>query len=91
MERGYGTDALMTLLRFAFEEMNLNRVSLDVYDFNTRGIAAYLKCGFAEEGRRRHARYQDGAHHDVIAMSILRDEWAVHVRISEGTDPPPTP
>jgi RimJ/RimL family protein N-acetyltransferase len=74
--RGYGSDALRTLLRFAFGEMNLHRVDLDVYDFNTRGIAAYRKCGFVEEGRRRHARYQDGTYHDVVKMSVLRDEWA---------------
>lgn len=89
--KGYGSDALMTLLRFAFEEMNLNRVSLDVYDFNDRGLAAYRKCGFVEEGRRRRARYQDGDHHDVVAMSILRDDWANQVAASGGTDPPPTP
>jgi RimJ/RimL family protein N-acetyltransferase len=73
--KGYGSDALMTLLRFAFEEMNLNRVSLDVYDFNERGQASYRKCGFVEEGRRRHARYQRGTYHDKVAMAILRDEW----------------
>jgi RimJ/RimL family protein N-acetyltransferase len=73
--RGYGSDALRTLLGFAFGEMNLHRVDLDVYDFNARGIAAYRKCGFVEEGRRRHARYHDGAYHDVIKMSVLRAEW----------------
>ena len=70
--KGYGSDALRTLLRFAFEEMNLHRVELDVYDFNARGIASYRKCGFVEEGRRRHARYQDGAYCDVVKMSVLR-------------------
>lgn len=77
--KGYGSDALMTLLRFAFEEMNLNRVSLDVYEFNAPGLAAYRKCGFTEEGRRRRAMYQGGAYHDVVAMAILRHEWAARV------------
>lgn len=72
--RGYGSDALATLLRFAFEEMGLHRVSLDVYDFNARARAAYRNCGFVEEGRRRGARYQGGAYHDVVAMSLLRAE-----------------
>lgn len=73
--KGYGTDALMTLLRFAFEEMNLNRVELDVFDFNERGIAAYRKCGFVEEGRRRQALYRGGKYHDVLVMGVLRGEW----------------
>lgn len=75
--RGYGSDALRTLMSFVFGEMNLNRLDLDVFGFNTRALAAYRKCGFIEEGRRRRAQYTRGAYHDVIIMSILRDEWAV--------------
>ena len=73
--RGYGTDALRTLVRFGFEEMNLNRIALDVYDFNERAIASYLKTGFAEEGRRRKDIYRDGRYVDVVMMSVLRAEW----------------
>ena len=73
--RGYGTDALRTLVRFGFEEMNLNRIALDVYDFNERAIASYLKCGFIEEGRRRQDIYKGGRYIDVVMMSLLRDDW----------------
>ena len=59
--RGYGTDAMLTLLRFGFDEMNLNRISLIVLAENARGIAAYRKCGFVEEGRLRQEWYQRGA------------------------------
>ena len=72
--KGYGSDALRTLLRFAFDEMNLNRVELDVFAFNERAIAAYRKCGFVEEGRRRQALYRGGAYHDVLVMSVLRGD-----------------
>lgn len=73
--RGYGSDAMRTLMRFVFEEMNLNRLDLDVFAFNTRAIATYQKLGFVEEGRRRGAQYARGVQHDVISMSVLRDEW----------------
>jgi RimJ/RimL family protein N-acetyltransferase len=73
--KGYGSDTLMTLLRFAFEEMNLNRVELDVFDFNERAIASYRKCGFIEEGRRRQALYKGGEYHDVLVMGVLRAEF----------------
>jgi RimJ/RimL family protein N-acetyltransferase len=72
--KGYGTDALRTLVRFAFDEMNLQRVELTVYDFNERGQAAYRKAGFVEEGRRREAIYTEGAYHDLIVMSVLKEE-----------------
>jgi RimJ/RimL family protein N-acetyltransferase len=73
--RGYGTDALRTLLRFGFQEMNLNRIALDVFDFNERAIACYRKCGFVEEGRRRKDLWRDGRYVDVVMMAVLRSEW----------------
>jgi RimJ/RimL family protein N-acetyltransferase len=73
--RGFGSDALRTLVRFAFEEVNLNRIALDVYDFNERAIASYRKCGFVEEGRRRKDAYREGAYHDIVMMSVLREDW----------------
>lgn len=72
---GYGTDAMRTMLRFAFREMNLHRIQLDVYDHNARAIASYGKCGFVEEGRRRQAAYREGRYLDVIVMGVLRDDF----------------
>ena len=74
---GYGTDAIVTLLRFGFHEMNLNRVWLDVYEFNERAQACYKKCGFVEEGRLRQNIYQEGRYWDTIIMGILRSEFDV--------------
>jgi RimJ/RimL family protein N-acetyltransferase len=73
--RGYGTDAVRTLVRFGFEEMNLNRIDLHAYDFNAGGLAAYRKCDFVEEGRMREAHWSEGAYHDIVIMSVLRDEY----------------
>ncbi len=73
--KGYGTDATRTLLRFAFEQLGLNRVELEVYDFNPRAIRAYEKAGFRRDGVRRQALYRDGAFHDVYLMGILREDW----------------
>jgi RimJ/RimL family protein N-acetyltransferase len=74
--RGYGSDAVRVLLRYAFMELNLNRVALEVYAYNARAIAAYRKVGFNEEGRLRQALYRDGSYHDIVAMAVLRREWA---------------
>ena len=73
--RGYGTDATETILRFAFEEMRLHRVSLTVQDHNARARRVYEKCGFVEEGVLRQRRWRFGRWIDVIAMSILEDEY----------------
>ncbi len=76
-DRGYGTDATRTILRFAFEEMNLHRVSLTVLDYNTRAQRCYEKCGFRVEGRARSSRFRDGRWCDETLMGILRDEFGV--------------
>jgi RimJ/RimL family protein N-acetyltransferase len=73
--RGFGTDAVQTLVRFAFEQMNLNKVSLGVFEFNDRAQTVYRKIGFVEEGRAREDYYQDGRYWDIIRMSVLRREF----------------
>jgi RimJ/RimL family protein N-acetyltransferase len=73
--KGYGAGALRTLLTFGFGEMNLHRISLNVYAFNERGIACYHKVGFVDEGRGRERIFTEGAYHDVLWMSVLRGEW----------------
>jgi RimJ/RimL family protein N-acetyltransferase len=55
--------------------MNLNRIQLDVMDYNPRAQATYRKCGFVDEGRLRQAWFKEGAYHDSIRMAILRQEF----------------
>lgn len=74
---GHGTDAIVTLLRFSFGEMNLHKVSLHVFDFNGRALACYKKCGFQEEARLRQHYFGEGRYWDVIAMGLLREEFEV--------------
>jgi diamine N-acetyltransferase len=73
--QGYGTDAIRTLLRLAFEEMNLHRVFLRVDVDNARGIRCYEKCGFVVEGTQRDAVFREGRYHDQFLMSVLRPEF----------------
>ncbi|MHA2185274.1 MAG: GNAT family N-acetyltransferase [Promethearchaeota archaeon] len=73
--KGYGTEAMKLLINYAFKSVNLNRIQLRVYDFNIRAIQSYKKVGFIEEGRMRKAIFINGEYHDVLLMSILREEW----------------
>jgi RimJ/RimL family protein N-acetyltransferase len=72
---GYGTDAVRVGLKYAFLEMNLNRVELEVMSYNDAGIRVYTKVGFTPEGRRRAVVYRDGIYYDIILMGMLRSEW----------------
>ncbi len=73
--QGYGRDALRLLLRFGFNTLNLNRISLLVHADNIRGIRSYEKAGFVHEGRERQGVYKNGEYKDVLIMSVLRSEW----------------
>lgn len=76
-DKGYGTDATRTMLRFAFAEMGLHRVTLGVVDYNARAQRVYEKCGFQVEGRVREAKLRDGRWCDAIIMGILDREFLV--------------
>lgn len=73
--KGYGTDAMRILLRYAFAGLNLHRVTLNVFGYNERAVRSYLKCGFKEEGRQRQLLNRDNHRWDLIYMGILKDEW----------------
>lgn len=73
--KGYGTDAMRVILRYAFTELNLHRVTLGVFEYNPRAIRSYQKAGFKIEGRARQEMKRDGKRWDVLYMGILREEW----------------
>jgi RimJ/RimL family protein N-acetyltransferase len=73
--KGYGTDAVRVMLRYAFTELNLRRISLWVYAYNPRAVRAYEKAGFKVEGRLRQYFLREGQRHDMIMMGALREEW----------------
>lgn len=58
--QGYGTDALFALLDFGFGQLRLERMWLEVYDYNERARRSYEKCGFVLEGTERHAIFKRG-------------------------------
>ncbi|MHB1156617.1 MAG: GNAT family N-acetyltransferase [Phycisphaerales bacterium] len=72
---GYGTETTKLALKFAFEELNLHRVELTVFDFNQRAIRAYEKAGFVREGCHRQAFYRHGQFHDVLRYGVLHEDW----------------
>ena len=73
--KGYGFQALEMLLRFAFSELNLYRVTTSVQEYNEAGIALLRKFGFVEEVRRRRSLDRDGRRWDLLVFGVLKDEW----------------
>ncbi|MBU0685009.1 MAG: GNAT family protein [Thermoplasmatota archaeon] len=74
-DKGYGTDAIRTLLRFAFQELGMHKVCLNVDSVNDRAIACYKKCGFVQEGRFREHQFHHGKYVDSLSMAVLAEDW----------------
>lgn len=73
--RGFGTEAMSLALRFAFHELNLHRLQLTVFDYNSPAISLYERLGFVREGVYRQFLARDGARHDMLLYGLLRPEW----------------
>jgi RimJ/RimL family protein N-acetyltransferase len=76
--RGFGRDAIVTLLRFAFETLCLNTVRIRAIDGNERAIGLYRSLGFADVGTYREGRYVRGRFHDVVLLDMTRKEFDTH-------------
>jgi len=72
---GYGSQALGMLLRFAFDELNLYRVTAVVPAYNAGALRLFQKFGFMEEIRRRKALNRDGEIWDLVSFGLLNTEW----------------
>lgn len=77
--KGLGKALMKALMAFCFEELELNRVTLDFYDGNkAQGI--YRALGFVDEGIAREAGYKDGEYHNFNLMSMLKREYQQQVQ-----------
>jgi RimJ/RimL family protein N-acetyltransferase len=72
--RGFGTDAIRTLVRFAFDDMNLVKLRINVFDYNEKAKHVLLGHGFVEEGKLARDFYREGTYHDIVILSVFRGE-----------------
>jgi RimJ/RimL family protein N-acetyltransferase len=73
--KGFGTEAMVMLLRFYFGELGYQRCETVIYSFNEPSLTFHRKLGFIVEGTRRRSVYTRGAYHDVVAVGMLREEF----------------
>ncbi|MBR0257904.1 MAG: GNAT family N-acetyltransferase [Synergistaceae bacterium] len=73
--RGLGTDAQLTLMRYAFEELRLNRINASVLSYNAPSLKMCEKVGFKVEGVKRRAIYKGGKFHDLVILGCLKSDY----------------
>lgn len=73
--RGIGREVTRLVLWYAFEVVQLHRVSLRVLRYNQRAIHVYQTCGFVWEGIERESASVDGVWESDVIMGILEEEY----------------
>ena len=75
--KGFGSDALSMVIRFAFNELNLFRLTARIPAYNLAALALFRNAGFVEEVRRRDAFQRDGKRWDDIHLGLLANDWRI--------------
>lgn len=74
--KGIGTDTVLAIMKYAFEELQLNRLDTTILKYNEPSIKLYCdKCGWKIEGVRRKAVFKLNEYHDELIVGILREEY----------------
>jgi RimJ/RimL family protein N-acetyltransferase len=73
--QGYGKEALRLFLNYAFNELNLYRVTAMTFEYNPVAVHMLEQAGFVLEARRRQAVYRTGRRWDALLLGLLRTEW----------------
>ena len=70
-----GSWAIRRTVDYAFAQLQLHRLELDVFAFNPRAIRAYARAGFRQEGVRRQAIPDGDGWADDILMGMTEADW----------------
>jgi RimJ/RimL family protein N-acetyltransferase len=84
--RGIATSALRVFIRYAFEQLDLSRLTAHTLVFNTASARVLEKNGFQVEGcLRKHTRI-NGNLFDTLACGLLKEDWSARRRVNGDSD-----
>jgi RimJ/RimL family protein N-acetyltransferase len=75
---GYASDAIRVVLRYAFEELGYQKVTVEVLAFNEASISLHQRLGFQSEGRLRRMIFTGGQYFDLLMFGMTKEEFATN-------------
>lgn len=84
--KGLGTDAVMAIMRYAFDELQLVRLDGSWFTDNIASKKMYMRCGWKEEGLKKNYVYQDGLYKDVMMTGILAEDYYKLIELNKYWD-----
>ncbi len=73
--KGIGTDSVMAIQRYAFDELGLHRLNSSRFEFNVASEKLYKKCGWTDEGIKRESAFKRGQWRNLVMMGILESDY----------------
>jgi RimJ/RimL family protein N-acetyltransferase len=73
--KGVGTEAESLLLNYAFGDLNLRKISANIFAENIASLKAAAKNGFREEGRLKRHIFKNGDYQDLVVLAVFKEEW----------------
>ena len=74
--KGYGRDTIMAIMRYAFEELGLNRLDGNMIEYNESSIVVYVeKCGWKVEGRQRNWYFRHNRCWDRVVVGVTKEDY----------------
>ena len=87
--KGYGIDAIMAIMRYAFEELGLNRLDGSMIEYNQVSLNVYLnKCGWKEEGKQRSWYFRKNRYWDKIIVGVTAEDYFTLIKENHYWDEP---
>src|SRR3989304_8367889 len=71
----YALDAWQTLMRYGFNELGMNKLWVEAYEFDKKRIFLCDSFGFHRDGCLRQHTFKAGGYWDSLIFSLLREEW----------------
>jgi len=82
--KGYASEALLLVMRYYFQELRYQKVTVTIYSFNEASVRLHECLGFQQEGRIRRAVFTRGQYFDELIYGLTREEYlAKHVKTTQ--------
>ena len=74
-EEGYAYDAARTLINYGFNNLNLNKIWMELYEFDNKKRTFFTKdFQFKQDALLRENCFEDGKYHDSVIISLLKKD-----------------
>ena len=70
----FAPDAARTIIKYAFEELGLNRLWSEIYNFDHSKVRFFNELGFKLDGKHRQTHWSENAWHDSLFFSLLASD-----------------